>query len=111
MSGLLTIDFGRIRLVDKSGDPITPGRWVELVGNDNYRHVRSDVVGRYLVATTWNGVDFDPTRPRALVFETAVRAERNGKYGLGLRMNRYASEREAIVGHLETVGWVADLAV
>lgn len=96
-----------IRFYRRDGTPYPPGQvgcaaWERDTDNDDLITVGTDrLANGYTVATHWLGIDPDVLRDGPpLIFETRV-FRRDGKIDDYLR--RYATEFDALIGHVETV--------
>ena len=95
---------GRWIHYDKTGEPIEFERWVELVEDRDYRQVAATLLAgpeaeEILVSTVWLGTDHNWTgQGPPIMFETMCFG---GEHDLA--QMRYATEQEAIDGHLRTV--------
>ncbi|GAA1714482.1 hypothetical protein GCM10009809_08320 [Isoptericola hypogeus] len=82
---------------DRTGRPITSRDWQALVTDGDYRVVARTEAGPVTVSTVWVGIDHQHSAGGPpLIFETAV-FDRGGPRG---REVRYATEEEALAGHL-----------
>jgi len=83
---------------DRAGNRITLDEWVALYTDDNKRVARTEVNG-VTVSTVWLGMDHSLSYGPPLIFETMVFA----KEAFGALQERYETEHEAILGHLDIV--------
>lgn len=85
---------------DRSGEPIDVAAADDLLGDDDYRRVAWEQVGRFTVSTAWMGVDLSFGLARApLIFETMI-LEPGPLHGI---YRRYPSEAAALAGHRAAV--------
>lgn len=61
-----------------------------------YRRIKQEKIGRYLVSTVWIGLDHGIGSERPLIFETMVF---EGEGNQELACERYSTERDALEGH------------
>jgi hypothetical protein len=108
--------------LDRCGNEITMGRWMDLRGgDDSYKRIALTVVGSWHVSTVWTGHNLSVGFGPPLVFETMVfeNAESNSAGGLFPSFvyhesrdwftSRYSTEQQARDGHEATVREVRDL--
>ena len=85
---------------DRNGQEITLLDWVMKMGDADYREVAFTEIKDAKIVTNWIGVPSGYDREdRPNIFETTV-------YDIGapVRTRRYASEPEALTGHVEECG-------
>lgn len=104
----------------RDGQQITQFEWALLLESDDGRRVaRTEVVtpsGQHvLVSTVLIGLDMNySSEGPPIIFETmtfdqtpSAQNEPNARWR-DIEMRRYATEREALAGHAEIVGWLND---
>jgi hypothetical protein len=96
---------------DRNAIPITNERWVELGRDPTYRRIdgtklldRKNPAVSYDVTTVWLGLDHADGDGLPLIFETVVFPEGDAAE---VDCTRYATERQAIEGHTQTVVCIA----
>lgn len=81
---------------DRSGKKMTLVEWSDCLLDSEYRVICEDVVGDYVITTSWIGIscadDSVPTF-ETMVFNTTIRSI--------IKLQRYDRENEALVGHNE----------
>jgi hypothetical protein len=93
---------------DREGQLMGFGDWAEAIGDTDYKVVKRDEVGKYLVSTVWLGLDCrfgDPSllEGKPIIFETMVFDQSGDHPWMDRYMNRYATEEEALKGHEEAL--------
>lgn len=83
---------------DRDGRPLTLHEWAAGFEDPEYKRVDEDDVGGVRVSTVWLGLDHGHGAGRPLIFETMV----FGGVGDG-DVWRYATEAEALAGHVRVV--------
>lgn len=103
---------------DREGRPLDIMSASKLMRDFDYKVVRQQKIGPFLVSTVWLGLDHNwSNEGPPLIFETMVfDHELDDGWGWGARdvdpggwMNRYSTEREAREGHRVIVAAVASL--
>ena len=90
---------------DRQGEPLTFRQWGMLHSLMEYKAVAQTTVGHYWISTVWLGLDHSFGEGPPVIFETMVfRSEESD-----LECQRYATEAEAIAGHLRMVRQVKAL--
>lgn len=89
------------RYFDRAGNPITLGRWMDLMHDWDYKRVRLDLIGDARVSTVWLGLDHRLLFGPPLIFETMISSFADGEFDD--YQERYSSEPEAIAGHEQLV--------
>lgn len=97
---------------DRAGKPLADVlAWARLFHDADYQKVAYEEVGTYEVSTMWLGVDHamrqDPhyRNPHPVIFETLVVGG-----GQAIEIQRYRTEAEAALGHVEVVKRYQELA-
>lgn len=91
---------------DKEGKPIDLMTWGRLFEDENYKVIKQQQIGDYLISTVWMGVDynfnrfFDKDSPLH-IFETMVFSKKDKDADLD--QERYSTLEEAKAGHEELV--------
>lgn len=91
---------------DRNGKRMSLLEWATAIEDPRYRFLASHHVGNLWVSTVWMGIDMhawvDGGPP--IIFETIIFEVPRGDDGWSmLEMRRYATEKEAMVGHTELV--------
>lgn len=82
---------------DRQGNPISMEDWSELLNDDKYQRVVKDTIGDVEVSTVWLGLNHAYDGNSIHIFETMI-------FGHDTEFcHRYATEEEAIRGHLKCV--------
>lgn len=91
---------------NRKGQLISVYEWAELCMNKDYKILKRDIIGPYLISTVWlgrdhsfgcffgqeNDIDHIP-----IIFETMIFKDESGYEDID--MKRYSTEEEAFVGH------------
>ena len=86
---------------DKSGKKISLETFADLMIDQEYRRVASDMIGDYHVSTIWLGINhafYNVEKP--IIFEMMIFG---GKFEEEEYMERYSNEKEALEGHKRAV--------
>ena len=91
------------RYFDRNGEPLELMGWCALIELGDYKIVRQESVGDYWISTVWLCINHNYGSGPPHIFETMVFGEGNEKY-----CERYATEAEALAGHLRIVEGARD---
>lgn len=91
---------------DKKGEVIDLNTFAELCEDFNYKVVKQDEIGDFLVSTIWLGIDHNfynifHGHGKPLIFETMIFSD-NEKYD-DIYQERYSTEEEALEGHKKAI--------
>lgn len=98
-------------MFDKNSDPITIEEWGRLQEDDAYFRIGSTYVGEWWISTVWIGINMNYARKgppilfESMVFWTGTQGDKrrvSTEY-----TGRYATVREAELGHAQIVSLVA----
>ena len=88
---------------DRKGEEIDVMRFGNLCEDYQYRKVKEDIIGKYIVSTRWLGIDHSCSylkKSPPVIFESIIFCE-DMKAPLYREMKRYATEQVALDGHNE----------
>jgi hypothetical protein len=94
---------------DRQGRPISLEGWALLLRDLDYRRVGLDEVGGFVISTVWLGLNHQwlASQP-PIIFETMVFSAEDEK-PVEEYMDRYSTEEEARLGHLNVVSVVREM--
>jgi len=94
---------------DRNMNPISLDEWALKVEDMDYKFIRQETIGRYLISTIWMGIDHNFYGSAPLIFETMIFVDsKDPNDELHLYQARYTTEAQAITGHEEAVAMVFD---
>jgi hypothetical protein len=88
-------------LYDKQGKPISVEEAGLLYQNQDYKHIRQDVIGQFRISTVWIGIDCaNGFSGPPMIFETMVLPTDSWN---DLYCERYSAEETTKVGHTKAL--------
>lgn len=109
MRARLGLGKDRSLRIDRAGQPMSEGDWAEASDDREYVRVAEDAVGDLRISTVWMGTDDRVIGggPEPQIFETMLRGDAGGRaWDVDDFQRRYATERDALIGHSEIVAAV-----
>lgn len=96
-----------IEYFDQDGRPLDLISWAKMLGDDEYRVLATDEVGKYTIKTVWNGFDgSQPENEPHEIFTTGVFLTEDSKNPDGFELieeHAYVSKPKALKGHADLV--------